>query len=119
MNGVAAGAGPRHPGAMRALLLALGPGCRLDSTLRTEIVVKGGEDSGVEDGGTGGDPGGGTGGNISAEPAYTDDSGSAPQGWDLTPGAGSPLIDAGDPSVSDADGSTSDIGASGGPGAAP
>jgi hypothetical protein len=38
---------------------------------------------------------------------------------DLTPGVGSPLIDAGDPSLWDVDGTRSDIGATGGPYAEP
>ena len=74
-QGVAADARLRHPEGMRspassaALLLVLGSGCRIDSTIRGEVIHKGGEDSsdpadpGGAGGGTGGDPGGGTGGD--------------------------------------------------------
>ncbi|MCB9745530.1 MAG: hypothetical protein H6740_23325 [Alphaproteobacteria bacterium] len=54
-------------------------------------------------------------GVISEDPGYADVSGADPRSWDLHPGSGSALIDAGDPSLYDADGSTSDIGAYGGP----
>ena len=53
-------------------------------------------------------------GNIDSDAGFTDVSGDA-DGWDLTLGAGSALIDAGDPDVSDPDGSVCDIGAYGGP----
>jgi len=56
----------------------------------------------------------GTDGNVDDDPGYTSTSG-APDGWDLAPGAGSALIDAGDPELEDTDGTRSDIGATGGP----
>ena len=54
-------------------------------------------------------------GNISADPLYTDVSGTDPTAWDLSLQAGSPALDAGDPDVTDDDGSGSDMGAYGGP----
>jgi hypothetical protein len=91
-----------------------GPGVRLALTgrLRVRYCDVHGNGSGY----SGLDDATGTDGNISADPRFIDDTGSAPHGWDLRPETGSPLIDAGDPSVLDVDGSTSDIGASGGPG---
>jgi hypothetical protein len=63
----------RLPLRIAGLLLALTPGCRLDSTIRGEVVHKNADDTGGDDdpggtgdgtgGGTGGDPGGGTGGD--------------------------------------------------------
>lgn len=53
---------------------------------------------------------------VLADPLLTDYApGMACQAWDLTPLAGSPVIDAGDPALSDPDGSRSDIGVTGGP----
>ena len=60
----------------------------------------------------------GNNGNITADPAYASVSTIEAVGWDLSPGSGSGLVDAGDPSILDVDGSVSDIGATGGPEAA-
>lgn len=57
----------------------------------------------------------GSDGNIAVDPLWTDASGRDPHAWQLTPGAGSPLVDAGDPTSADFDGSATDIGATGGP----
>lgn len=54
-------------------------------------------------------------GNITGDPVFVDVSGDAADAWDLTLGAGSPLVDAGDPAILDEDGSRSDMGAYGGP----
>ncbi len=55
-------------------------------------------------------------GALSVDPVYSDRSSTDPEDWDLSLGAGSPLVDAGDPSLLDADGSLSDVGAYGGAG---
>ncbi|MCP4804015.1 MAG: hypothetical protein GY913_19350 [Proteobacteria bacterium] len=54
-------------------------------------------------------------GNLADSAGYSSATGSDPTAWDLTLGAGSPLVDAGSPDILDADGSASDIGAYGGP----
>ena len=54
-------------------------------------------------------------GNFAADPIYLDSSAASAADWDLHPGAGSPLIDAGDPAELDADGTRADVGAFGGP----
>jgi hypothetical protein len=55
-------------------------------------------------------------GNLSADPLFVSFVPSGdPLGFDLQPGAGSPLIDSGPPGQTDPDGSTADMGAYGGP----
>ncbi len=53
---------------------------------------------------------------LSADPLFSSlDLSADPETWDLSPGAGSPLIDAANPDEEDADGTPADIGATGGP----
>ncbi len=54
-------------------------------------------------------------GNLAVDLLWADPSGTDPHAWALTPGAASPLVDAGDPATADFDGSPTDIGATGGP----
>lgn len=53
-------------------------------------------------------------GNTEADPTYASAAGDRAADWDLHPGPGSALIDAGDPDQHDVDGSRADIGAYGG-----
>jgi hypothetical protein len=57
----------------------------------------------------------GANGNVSGDPEYLSTSSPDGASWDLAPGPGSALVDAGDPAITDADGTRSDIGSRGGP----